>query len=307
MAQRITIIGSSNVDFTMKMDHLPAVGETVPDADFMQTFGGKGANQAVAAARAGGTVTFVNCVGDDPYAQQMVRNFEAEGIDTQRVFKETGVASGAALIMVGESGANYISISPGANYRLTPERIEEVRPVIAESNWVLLQYEIARPTVERALQVAAEESTPVIFNFAPAREFLVKHLARVHTLVVNENEAATLADMQVTTTDEARSAAGALLEHGPEVVIVTLGASGSLVARKGDTSLVPAFPVEAVDTTAAGDTYCGCLAVAVAQGRELEDAVRFASAGAALSVQKVGAQPSTPQRAEIDAFLSEHG
>lgn len=304
MAQRITIIGSSNVDFVMKMDHLPAVGESVPDAEFMQTFGGKGANQAVAAARAGGMVTFVNCVGDDPHAEQMVQNFNEDGIDTSHIFRESGISSGAALIMVGESGNNYLSIAPGANYRLTPERIDEIRPVIAESEWILLQYEIARPTIERALDVAAQESTPVIFNFAPARDFPLEYLSRVHTLVVNENEAATLADTRVSSTDEARAAAETLLELGPQVVIITLGASGSLVARKDDVSLVAAFPVEAVDTTAAGDTYCGCLAVAVAEGLELEQAVRFASAGAALSVRKMGAQPSTPRREEIEAFLT---
>ncbi|MFW5688621.1 MAG: PfkB family carbohydrate kinase, partial [Spirochaetota bacterium] len=139
MGQRITIIGSSNVDLVMKMERLPEVGETVTDAEFMQTFGGKGANQAVAATRAGGTVTFVNCVGDDPYSEQMVRNFAEDGMDTSRIIRETGISSGTALIMVGESGNNYLSIAPGANYRLTPERIDDLRDLIAESSWILIQ------------------------------------------------------------------------------------------------------------------------------------------------------------------------
>jgi ribokinase len=305
MAGRITVIGSSNIDFAMKMDHLPSVGESVPDAEFMQTFGGKGANQAVAAARAGGTVSFVNCVGDDPYAAQMVRNFEDDGIDTAHLYHERDIASGTALIMVGEGGSNYLSVAPGANYRLTPERIDETRPLIAESAWVLMQYEIARPTVERVLEVAAEEGTPVIFNVAPAREIAADRLAAVHTLVVNENEAAAVSGLPVDDADQARRAALSLRERGPEVVIVTLGPAGSIVAGPDGVSHVAAFPVEAVDTTAAGDTYCGCLAVGLAEGMSLEDAVRFASAGAAISVRTMGAQPSTPRREAIDAFLAD--
>ena len=303
MVNRIAVIGSSNIDFAMKMDHLPAVGESVPDAEFVQVFGGKGANQAVAAARAGGTVSFVNCVGDDPYAGQMVAGFEADGIDTSHLYRETGISSGAALIMVGEGGNNYLSVAPGANYRLTPERIDESRPLIAESAWVLMQYEIARPTVERVLDVASEEGTPVIFNFAPARDFARERLASVHTLVVNENEAATLSGMPVGDEHEARRAAEALRDTGADVVIVTLGPAGSLVVNADGVSRVEAFPVDAVDTTAAGDTYCGCLAVALAEGKSFEDSVRFASAGAAISVGRMGAQPSAPRREEIDRFL----
>lgn len=304
MANRITVIGSSNIDFAMKMDHLPAVGESVPDAEFVQVFGGKGANQAVAAARAGGTVSFVNCVGDDPYAGQMVAGFEADGIDTSRLYREAGVSSGAALIMVGEGGNNYLSVAPGANYRLTPERIDESRELIADSAWVLMQYEIARPTVERVLDVAGEERTPVIFNFAPARDFPRERLASVHTLVVNENEAATLSGMPVGSEPEARRAAEALRDTGADVVIVTLGPAGSLVVNADGVSRVEAFPVDAVDTTAAGDTYCGCLSVALAEGKSFEDSVRFASAAAAISVGRMGAQPSTPHREEIDRFLA---
>jgi ribokinase len=303
MVNRIAVIGSSNIDFAMKMDHLPAVGETVLDAEFVQVFGGKGANQAVAAARGGGMVTFVNCVGDDPYAERMVAGFDADGIDTSHLYREARISSGAALVMVGEGGNNYLSVAPGANYRLTPERIDENRELIAKSDWVLMQYEIARPTVERVLEVASEEGTPVIFNFAPAREFPRERLASVHTLVVNENEAATLSGLSVRDETEARRAARALRDTGAQVVIVTLGAAGSLVVNADGVSHVQAFPVEAVDTTAAGDTYCGCLAVALAEGKSLEESVRFASAGAAISVGRMGAQPSAPRREEIDGFL----
>ena len=306
MGKRITVIGSSNIDFVMRMERLPKVGESVADAEFMQTFGGKGANQAVAAARAGGTVSFVNCVGNDPYAAEMVANFERDGIDTSHIYHETDLSSGTALIMVGESGHNYLGVAPGANYRLTPERVETKRSLIAESAVVLLQYEIVSQTVERVLRIAGEEQTPVLFNFAPARSFPTDRLSLVHTLVVNESEAAALAGIPVETDDEARSAAKTLLAMGSRVVIVTLGAAGSIVATADGVAHVPAYAVEAVDSTAAGDTYCGCLATALAEGRPLDEAVRFASAAAALSVRRMGAQPSTPWRAEIEEFLKDH-
>ena len=306
MRRRITVIGSSNIDFVMRMERLPKVGESVADAEYMQTFGGKGANQAVAAARAGGTVSFVNCVGNDPYATQMVANFERDGIDTSHIFHETDVPSGTALIMVGESGNNYLGVAPGANYRLTPERVDTKRSLIAASAVVLLQYEIVSQTVERVLEIAREEQTPVLFNFAPARTFPTERLSLVHTLVVNESEAAALAGRPVETEDDARSAAKTLRAMGPQVVIVTLGAAGSLVSSGDGVVHVPAYPVDAIDTTAAGDTYCGSLATALAEGRPLDEAVRFASAAAALSVRRMGAQPSTPWRAEIEEFLKDH-
>ncbi len=310
---KIVVIGSSNIDLAMRMSRLPTVGESVTDAEFMQTFGGKGANQAVAAARAGGTVSFVNCVGEDPYAKEMVDNFAADGIDTSHITVERGVWSGTALIMVGEAGSNYLSVAPGANYRLTPERIRAIADTIADSEWVVCQYEILPETVEEILAVAKETGTKVMFNFAPARVFDRAKLASVHTLVVNEPEAATLAERAVTNRAEAEAAGRSLVELGCNVVIVTLGADGSLLCtREGVTrddvtrvAHVPAFPVDAVDTTAAGDTYCGCLAVALAEGLPLDRAVVFASAAAALSVQKMGAQPSAPRRGDIDAFLAE--
>ncbi|MFW5689315.1 MAG: PfkB family carbohydrate kinase, partial [Spirochaetota bacterium] len=169
--------------------------------------------------------------------------------------------------------------------------------------------EVEMPTIKRVLQVASDAGTPVIFNYAPARAFEPELLDRVHTLVVNENEASRLAGARVDSTDAARGVAERLIGMGPHVAIITLGAAGSVVATREangvDVRLVEAYPVEAVDTTAAGDTYCGCLAVALAEGKSLDDAVRFAGAGAALSVQKMGAQPSTPYRAQIDGFLKE--
>ncbi len=308
MTKPIVVIGSSNVDFIMKMDHLPARDETVTDAEFMQTFGGKGANQAVAAARAGGDVVFVNCVGEDPYADKMVAGFEASGVRTDYVFRETGVASGTALVMIGEGGHNYLSVAPGANRRLTPERVEGLRDLIAGAAYVLMQFEIPRETIECTLDLAAAVGVPVVWNYAPAKPFDRAQLEKVAILIVNEPEASVLTGLEVSDRVSARVATVKLREMGVGTAIVTLGEQGSVVAARetrGGVKHIPAFPVQAIDTTAAGDTYCGCLVVALAEGKALEVAVRFASAAAALCVQKLGAQPSTPWRSEIDAFLKD--
>jgi ribokinase len=306
MTQPIVVIGSSNVDFIMKMDHLPARDETVTDATFMQTFGGKGANQAVAAGRAGGNVIFVNCVGDDPYAEEMIAGFDASGIRTDYIVHEQGVASGSALVMIGEGGHNYLSVAPGANARLTPDRVDALRDLIAGASYVLMQYEIPRETIERTLDITAETGVPVVWNYAPANPFDVTYLDKVEIVIVNEPEASALTGLEVTDIESAGAAAVKLQELGAGTAIVTLGETGSVIATREDgVTHVPAFPVEAVDTTAAGDTYCGCLVVALAEGKNLAQAVRFAGAAAALCVQKLGAQPSTPWREDIDAFLAE--
>ncbi len=307
MPEPIVVIGSSNVDFIMKMDHLPARDETVTGAVFMQTFGGKGANQAVAAGRAGGNIIFVNCVGDDPYAGTMVAGYEVSGVRTDRIFHETGIASGAALVMVGEGGHNYLSVASGANGRLTPERIDSVRDLIAGASYVLMQFEIPAESIARALDIAAEERVPVVWNYAPANPFDISQLDKVEILVANEPEVATLTGITVTNTASAADAAQALRALGVSTAIITLGEAGSVIAAEDGIEHVSAFPVEAVDTTAAGDTYCGCLVVALAEGKTLPEAVRFAGAAAALSVQKLGAQPSMPWREDIDAFLAERG
>ncbi len=306
MPKPIVIIGSSNVDFIMKVDHLPARDETVTDAVFMQTFGGKGANQAVAAGRAGGDVIFVNCVGDDPYAERMLAGFRESGVDTDYIIRETGISSGAALVMIGEGGHNYLSVSPGANGLLTPERVDAVRDLIADAAYVLMQFEIPPASIARALDIAAEVGTPVVWNYAPANPFDITQLDKVDIVVANEPEATTLTGIQVTDITSARTAAQRLRELGARTAIITLGEAGSVVATDEDAAHIPAFPVEPLDTTAAGDTYCGCLVVALAEGQSLAEAVRFASAGGALCVQRMGAQPSIPWRDEIEAFLLAH-
>jgi ribokinase len=306
MKNKIVVVGSSNVDLLMKMDHLPERGETVTDADFFQVYGGKGANQAVAAARAGGKVAFVNCVGEDAYTPQMVRNFSEDGIDTTWISHEKGVASGHALIMIGEAGNNYLAVAPGANYLLTPDKIKAARPVFEDAGMVLMQYEITRETIQFVIDLANELEIPVLWNFAPAREFDRSYLPKVKLLVLNEVEAGFLTGMVVENEVQAEHAAGKLVAQGIQWVLITLGEKGTLALSEQKRMFIPAFRVSAIDTTAAGDTFCGALAVALLEGKAMEEAVRFANAAAAISVTRMGAQPSAPARTEIDAFLRAH-
>jgi len=287
----------------MKMDRLPEKGETITDADFIQVFGGKGANQAVAAARAGGNVAFVNCVGQDAYTPQMVKNYEADGIDIRFVFKEEGLSSGHALIMIDSEGMNYLSVAPGANYKLTPARIKEALPVINEAAMIVMQYEIREETIKYVIELASEKNIPVMWNVAPARAFDFSYIPKVNILVLNEVEAGFLTEMQVKNKEDAENAAENLIAKGVEKVIITLGSKGAFVVTKNEKIEVTAYKVDAVDTTAAGDTFCGSLAVALVEGKSLKEALQFANAAAAISVTRLGAQPSAPEREEIDAFL----
>jgi ribokinase len=300
---KIAVIGSTNIDYTMKMGRLPQPGEAVTNATFLQTFGGKGANQAIAAARAGGDTWFVSCVGPEDLAAGLIGDFQADGMHTDFVFLEKDCPSGVALVMAGEGGQNYLSIAPGANYRLTPERIDLAGPAIDGAAMVLLQYEIPVETIIAVMAKAAECGVPVMMNYAPVQSIEPALLKGSQILVVNEGEAHLLSGLSVKGMTGAAEAAARLQAMGPPTVIVTLGPSGSWVSSPGLQSPVEPFAVDAVDSTAAGDTYCGALAVGLAEGRSLGDALRFASAAAALTVTRFGAQPSIPRRAEIESFL----
>jgi ribokinase len=303
MAGKVVVVGSSNIDLIMKMERLPRPGETVTEAEFAQVFGGKGANQAVAAARAGGDVAFVSCVGDDAYGAQVIESLKGDGIDTRHVFREEGVPSGTALIMIDAAGENCISVAPGANYRLTPDHVDRARDVIEEAAVVITQCEIPPATLEHVIDLGARLGRMVVLNLAPARPLSEAAMAKLGGLAVNETEAEFLTGKTVGTDAEIEVAATALLGRGPKMVIVTLGARGAWVAVEGNQGLVPGLAVDAVDTTAAGDVHCGALGVALVEGEPLLDAVAFANAAAALSVTKLGAQPSAPRRAGIDGLL----
>lgn len=310
----VVVVGSANVDFIMKMDRLPRVGESVTNATFTQAFGGKGANQAVAAARSAsgarggapvaGRVSFAASVGTDMYAPEMISSWRSSGLDT-RFVRQTGDHTGSALIMIGAGGENMISAAPAANDFLTSDHIDALEPILAGAQYVLIQFEIPEATTEHLLVAARRIGVPVIWNVAPMRSLRRDLIGMAPIIVVNETEAAAIAGGDVSDVSSAEAAARAIRDLGAGSVIVTLGEQGSVVLESADAALVPAFPVEAVDTTAAGDTYCGCLVTALSEGLDMAGAVRFASAGAAISVGRLGAQPSVPWREEINAFLAD--
>jgi ribokinase len=304
MNKKIVVIGSSNIDFIMKMARLPEKGETITDAVFMQTFGGKGANQAVGAAKAGGDVWFVNCVGDDVFAPLLLENMRQAGVNVDYVRQEDGIFSGTALVMVGSAGQNYLSVAPGANYSLTPAMIAELEPLLREAAILVLQYEIPPETLYACIDLAHALNLPILFNLAPARPFDATYLPKVTYLAVNESEAKSLCGFAVDMPEQVEKAVEALLAKGAGTVILTLGAQGAYLASSRLHQHIPAFRVEAVDTTAAGDVFSGALAVALVEGKSLPEAARFACAASAISVSRLGAQPSAPEREEIETFLT---
>ena len=311
-SSEIVVIGSANIDFIMKMDRLPRVGESITNATFSQALGGKGANQAVAAAcsskgagvgaPAGGHVSFVASIGNDQYGADMLSSWAESCLDTDHVSRVDG-HTGSALIMIGEGGTNYISAAPAANDQLLPERVDSLQSILSAARYILIQFEIPELTTERILQVAARLHVPVVWNIAPMRALRPDLIGMAGIVVINETEAEVITGLTVSDGASAEAAARAIRDLGTTSVIVTLGEAGSVVVSPAGVAAVPAFEVEAVDTTAAGDTYCGCLVTALSEGRDLPDAVRFASAGAALSVGRLGAQPSIPWRTEIDEFV----
>lgn len=303
---KIVVIGSSNIDLIMKMERLPEKGETVTDAEFHQVFGGKGANQAVAAARAGGDVAFISCLGEDGYTSQMIENFKTAGIDTRFILMEKGVPSGCALIMVGEKGMNYISVAPAANNKLTPEKAEAMLSLIAEAAMIVLQFEIPEPTIKKIIEMASQRGIPVLWNVAPVKNFDHSLILKIKYLVLNKVEASFLSKTDVNSIDDAKNAAVKLLNSGVENVIITLGEEGVLAVNQSSRVFFPAFKVTPVDTTAAGDTFCGNLAVALAEGHSVHNALQFACAASAISVTRLGAQPSAPFRKETVDFLDTH-
>jgi ribokinase len=303
MDKKILVIGSTNVDFLIKSDKLPAFGETVTGGVFMQNFGGKGANQAVGAARSGGNVVFISCLGEDLFADALVKSFTGDGIETRHVFRDAEEATGSALIMIDRDGNNYIAVAPGANFKLSPAHIDQVLPALLEAEIILLQMEIPWETNAHVFALAKKHGKKVMFNLAPAREFDTSVLENVYAFIVNEVEAAMTTGMHVETEDEIKAAGASLLAMGCQIAVITLGARGSYIASRDHNQFVPAFSVTAVDTTAAGDIYCGSLAVALTEGKSLHEAVRFASAASAISVTRLGAQQSAPLRNEIEDFM----
>ncbi|MBB6173764.1 ribokinase [Nocardiopsis mwathae] len=296
-APRIAVFGSINMDLVAYVDVAPASGETVSGTAFREVPGGKGANQAVAAARAGGDVSFLGAVGDDPFGTQLRSNLVETGVDVSGLRMEAG-SSGIAHIVVEGSGANRIIVVPGANGTVTSLRPGDERQIEGAAA-LLLQLELPMEGVIAAARAGRGLGVPTVLTPAPARDLPDELLDSVDLIVPNQHEAAA-----ITGETDPRRALGVLLRRVPEAII-TLGEDGSIYGRRGEQPVTAsAHRVTPVDTTAAGDTFCGAFAVARAEGREPADALRFASAAAALSVQRQGAATSMPNRAEIDAFVA---
>jgi ribokinase len=284
----IVVIGSANIDLTTFTDQFPRPGETIFGRDFSMGFGGKGANQAVAARNCGADVTMVARVGDDMFGDATIQNLKSYGIDTSRVIITPGVSTGVAPIFVESSGQNRILVVKGANDRLTPEDVYAAKDVILSADKVIFQLEIPLETTIAALQFAKENGIATIFNPAPAQVLDLKQIGIASYVIPNETEAEILSGMPVHNLDDARKSSKALLAGGVNRAIITLGANGALV---GDEH-VPAFPVDQVDTTGAGDAFIGSLAVFLSSGHSEREAISRANLYAALSTLKIGTQKS---------------
>jgi ribokinase len=308
MTPSIAVVGSLNMDFVVTTDHLPAPGETVLGREFQMIPGGKGANQACAAGRIGSpniSTYMIGRVGSDVFADHLKASLAASGVDVNSVHATRSAPTGVAQIWVDAAGQNSIVVAAGANLALAKNETEAMRPIFRKSAYVLFQLETPVSTVGAALKIAREEGAHTILDPAPARRLPPEILAEVDILTPNETEACILLERPAgrVTVDEADGLAVALLAAGPRAVILKLGDLGCYYRDADRRVHSPGFKVEATDSTAAGDTFNGALAVALAEGSPIENALRFANAAAALSVTRLGAQASIPPRADVDAFL----
>ena len=299
---KILVIGSINMDMVARIDHIPLPGETVLGQGYSFAPGGKGANAAVAAARLGGCVAFAGCVGDDSYGQALRKTLTDEGVDDRLLRTAQDAPTGYAPILVQAGGENSIIVFPGANRSIRPEDVPAMfrEPVDA----VMMQLEIPTEIVLLASREAEARGIPVILDAGPACSFPLEEMRGLAIVSPNETETTALTGLPVDSEAEARAAARALRErsHGADVVL-KMGARGAYLLAKDFEGMVPAFPVEAVDTTAAGDTFTAAMTVAYLRGEPLERAVRYGCAAGALATTRLGAQPSLPTAAEVEAFL----
>ncbi|MBE3470829.1 ribokinase [Enterobacter cloacae complex sp. P15RS] len=306
-AGNLVVLGSINADHILNLETFPTPGETVTGNQYQVAFGGKGANQAVAAGRSGANIAFIACTGDDDTGERVRNQLASDNIDTAPVSVVEGESTGVALIFVNAEGENVIGIHAGANAALTTERVEAQRGIIAGAEALLMQLESPVESVLAAAKIAHENHTTVVLNPAPARVLSDELLALVDIITPNETEAEKLTGIRVENDDDAARAARALHEKGIGTVIITLGSRGVWASVNGEGRRVPGFKVKAIDTIAAGDTFNGALVTALLEGKAMDDAIRFAHAAAAIAVTRKGAQPSVPWRKEIDEFLSQQG
>lgn len=296
----IYVVGSSNTDMVVKADKLPSPGETVIGGSFLMNPGGKGANQAVTASRLGGNVTFVASIGNDIFGRQAMQQFQREKINTTFITTDKDHPSGVALINVDAKGENSIAVAPGANAQLSIIKVEQALKSISDHGILLLQLEIPLDTVEYAVEQGYKNNLKVILNPAPANSLSEEVFKHIFVITPNESEAELLTGIRVTNLESAEEAASVLHKKGVRNVVITLGAKGAYLSNDVTKQMIPAPPVTAVDTTAAGDCFNGALAVALSENKSLDAAVAFACKAASISVTRMGAQSSLPYRKELD-------
>lgn len=299
MKSQVVVVGSANTDLVIRAPRLPLAGETVTGGRFEIVAGGKGANQAVAAARAGARVTFIANIGCDPFGDATLKELRRAGVDTHYVARSPSVRSGTAVIMVGQRGENLIAVAPGSNDALVPEHIDAAVPAIRAARCLAAQLEIPLATVRRAIRLANRHDVPVLLNPAPARPLPRALLKQATWLTPNESELAVLTGLPTRNKSEVETAARRLRMQGVKNILVTCGARGVCWCSGAGTRWFPAPKVRASDTVGAGDCFSGAFATAVAEGKATEQAIRFAVAAAAISVTRLGAQSSMPGRSEI--------
>ncbi len=300
----ICVVGSLNMDLVVRTPRAPLAGETLTGKDFHLIPGGKGANQAAAAARAGAPTRMVGCIGTDPFGPALLNSLASAGVDVTGVTALEGRSTGTATILVEDGGENRIVIVPGANGLVTSSFIEAQWHLIQGSDLVLLQHEIPLETVHTLIRRAHERRIGVILNPAPIFPVPAELLRDIDVLIMNEVEASTLTDLEVSSPERAIRAARALVRQGVSTAIITLGASGAVLVNDDNELYQPGYLVEAVDTTAAGDTFTGSYAACIYRGEPPLKALKYAAAAAALAVTQLGAQTSIPKKAKVDAFIA---
>ncbi|MFW7801179.1 ribokinase [Klebsiella pneumoniae] len=306
-AGKLVVLGSINADHILNLDAFPTPGETVTGHHYQVAFGGKGANQAVAAGRSGADIAFIACTGDDDIGERIRRQLASDKIDVAPVRAVAGEATGVALIFVNAEGENVIGIHAGANAALSVSQVEAEKERIASAQALLMQLESPLESVIAAAKIAHHHHTTVVLNPAPARELPDELLALVDIITPNETEAEKLTGIRVESDEDAAKAANVLHAKGIGTVMITLGSRGVWLSAEGESRRIPGFRVQAIDTIAAGDTFNGALVTALLEGTALPEAIHFAHAAAAIAVTRKGAQPSVPWRTEIDEFLAQQG